>query len=153
MAKKKQSKKIIDDLSSENNIKSFFQNETVHFIIGLILVIFAAYLVLSFVSFFFTGGTDQSLLESGNPRDLTAVTNKVQNYGGPLGAQLANYLINECFGLASIFIIIFLFVVGINMMRIKKSNLWRWFINCSLLLVWFSVFLGCNSDENADSLM
>lgn len=142
MAKKKQSKKIIDDLSSENNIKSFFQNETVHFIIGLILVIFAAYLVLSFVSFFFTGGTDQSLLESGNPRDLTAVTNKVQNYGGPLGAQLANYLINECFGLASIFIIIFLFVVGINMMRIKKSNLWRWFINCSLLLVWFSVFLG-----------
>ena len=39
--------------------------------------------------------------------------NHVKNYAGARGAQLAEFLINECFGLAAYFIILFLAVVWV----------------------------------------
>lgn len=121
---------------------AFFRNETIHFVIGLVLVIFSVYLLLAFTSFFFTGAADQSIIDSGNAQDLAAVNNHVKNYAGSRGAQLASYLINDCFGISSFFILIYLAVAGLKLMRVRVVRLWKWFIGCSLLLIWFSVFLG-----------
>jgi len=66
----------------------------------------------------------------------------VKNYAGSRGAQLASYLINDCFGISSFFILVFLAVAGLKLMRVRVVRLWKWFIGCSLLLVWFSVFFG-----------
>lgn len=118
------------------------KNETLHFIIGLVLVIFSVYLLLAFTSFFFTGAADQSIIDSGNPHDLSVVDNHVKNYAGSRGAQLASYLINDCFGISSFFILVFLAVAGLKLMRVRVVRLWKWFIGCTLLLVWFSVFFG-----------
>ena len=128
--------------SSPGKVAAFFKNETMRFVIGLMLVIFSVYLLLAFSSFFFTGAADQSIIDSGNPADLSAVDNGVKNYAGSRGAQLASYLINDCFGIASFFILIFLAVAGLKLMKVRKVRLWKWFIGCTLLLVWFSVFLG-----------
>ncbi len=144
MAKKK-SEKEKDTESKElstNKFTAFLKNETIHFVIGLVLVIFSVYLLLAFSSFFFTGAADQSIIDSGNPHDLSAVNNQVKNYAGSRGAQLASYLINDCFGISSFFILVFLAVAGLKLMRVRIVRLWKWFIGCSLLLVWFSVFLG-----------
>ena len=121
---------------------AIFRDETAHFVIGLILVIFAVYLLLAFMSFFFTGAADQSILDSGNAQDLASTANGVKNYAGSRGAQLASYLINDCFGISSFFILLFLAVAGLKLMKVRVVRLWRWFIGCSLLLVWFSVFFG-----------
>ncbi len=123
-------------------VKSALHNEAASFIIGLMLVLFSVYLLLAFVSFFFTGAADQSILDSGNSNDLVAVDNGVHNYAGSRGAQLANYLINNCFGLASFFILVFLTMTGLKLMKVRQVHLWRWFIGCSLLLIWFSIFFG-----------
>lgn len=144
MAKKK-SEKEKDTESKElsiNKFTAFLKNETIHFVIGLVLVIFSVYLLLAFSSFFFTGAADQSIIDSGNPHDLSAVNNHVKNYAGSRGAQLASYLINDCFGISSFFILVFLAMAGLKLMRVRIVRLWKWFIGCSLLLVWFSVFLG-----------
>lgn len=109
---------------------------------GLALVIFSVYLLLAFSSFFFTGANDQSILDNADPQELASINNGVRNYAGSRGAQLAIYLIDDCFGIASFFILIFLAVAGLKLMRTRKFRLWKWFIGCSLLLVWFSVFLG-----------
>lgn len=77
------------------------KNETVHFVAGLILVIFSVYLLLAFSSFFFTGAADQSIIDSGNAQELISTHNGVKNYAGSRGAQLASYLINDCFGISS----------------------------------------------------
>ena len=66
----------------------------------------------------------------------------MKNYAGSRGAQLASYLINDCFGISSFFILVFLAVAGLKLMRVRVVRLWKWFIGCSLLLVWFSVFFG-----------
>lgn len=142
MAKKKLDKEAEMSSASTNRLIAFFKNETIHFVIGLVLVIFSVYLLLALSSFFFTGAGDQSIIDSGNPNDLAAVNNQVKNYAGSRGAQLASYLINDCFGVSSFFILIFLAVSGLKLMRVRMFRLWKWFIGCSLLLVWFSVFFG-----------
>ena len=123
-------------------VAAVFKNETVHFVIGLILVIFSVYLLLAFSSFFFTGAADQSIIDGGNAHELASTNNGVKNYAGSRGAQLASYLINDCFGVSSFFILVFLAVAGLKLMRVRVVRLWKWFIGCSLLLVWFSVFFG-----------
>ncbi len=142
MAKKKSDKEAEQKPASTKKYVAFFRNETIHFVIGLVLVIFSVYLLLAFTSFFFTGAADQSIIDSGNAQDLAAVNNHVKNYAGSRGAQLASYLINDCFGISSFFILIYLAVAGLKLMRVRVVRLWKWFIGCSLLLIWFSVFLG-----------
>ena len=84
------------------------------FVAGLILVIFSVYLLLAFSSFFFTGAADQSIIDSGNAQELISTHNGVKNYAGSRGAQLASYLINDCFGISSFFILVFLAVSRIK---------------------------------------
>ncbi len=142
MAKKNSTKDTEQSLSLFGKIRAIFKNETIHFIVGLVLVIFSVYLLLAFSSFFFTGAADQSIIDSANSQELSSVNNGVKNYAGSRGAQLANYLINDCFGISSFFILVFLAVAGLKLMRVRVVRLWKWFIGCSLLLIWFSVFFG-----------
>ena len=88
MAKKKSDKEKDTEskVPSTNKFTAFFKNETIHFVIGLVLVIFSVYLLLAFSSFFFTGAADQSIIDSGNPHDLSTVNNHVKNYAGSRGA-------------------------------------------------------------------
>ena len=123
-------------------VTGIFRSETVRFIIGLLVVIFSVYLLLAFTSFFFTGAADQSIIDNATEAELASVDNGVENSAGARGAQLASYLINDCFGVASFFIIVFLAAAGFKLMKVGRVRLWRWFIICSVLMVWFSVFLG-----------
>lgn len=142
MAKKKSDKETEPKKVSAKRISAFFKNETTHFVIGLISVIFAVYLLLAFTSFFFTGAADQSILDNQQPGELLQTTNHVKNYAGARGAQLAEFLINECFGLAAYFIILFLAVMGMKLMKAYQFRMWKWFMSCSILLIWFSITLG-----------
>lgn len=142
MAKKKSDKETGPKRVSAKRISVFFKNETTHFVIGLISVIFAVYLLLAFTSFFFTGAADQSILDNQQPGELMQTTNHVKNYAGARGAQLAEFLINECFGLAAYFIILFLAVMGMKLMKAYQFRMWKWFMSCSILLIWFSITLG-----------
>ena len=142
MAKKKTDKETEPKKISKNRFTTFFKSETTHFVIGLISVIFSVYLLLAFISFFFTGAADQSILDNQQPGELMQTTNHVKNYAGARGAQLAEFLINGCFGIAACFIILFLAVAGMKMMKAYQFRIWKWFMSCSILLVWFSITLG-----------
>ena len=143
MAKKNSTAKDTElSLSFFGKVAALFRSETVRFVIGLVLVIFSVYLLLAFSSFFFTGAADQSIIDGGSAQELISTNNGVKNYAGSRGAQLASYLINDCFGVSSFLILVFLAVAGLKLMRVRVVRLWKWFIGCSLMLVWFSVFFG-----------
>ena len=143
MAKKNSTAKDTElSLSFFGKVAALFRSETVHFVIGLVLGIFSVYLLLAFSSFFFTGAADQSIIDGGSAQELISTNNGVKNYAGSRGAQLASYLINDCFGVSSFLILVFLAVAGLKLMRVRVVRLWKWFIGCSLMLVWFSVFFG-----------
>ena len=118
------------------------QSETFPFIVGLLCVIFAIYLLLAFSSFFITGGSDQSILAHPQEGELIQTGNGIQNYAGTRGAQIAQFLINDCFGIPAYFIIVFLTVAGLKLMHAYRFTLWKWFVGCAAVMVWLSVTLA-----------
>lgn len=142
MAKKKTEKAAEPKEIKRNRFTSFVKSETTHFVLGLISVIFAVYLLLAFTSFFFTGAADQSILDNQQPGELMQTANQVKNYAGARGAQLSEYLINECFGIAAYFIVLYLAVLGMRLMRAYQFRMWKWFLSCTVMMIWFSIALG-----------
>lgn len=142
MAKKKAEKAPEPKEIKTNRITHFIKSETTHFVIGLISVIFAVYLLLAFTSFFFTGAADQSILDNQQAGELMQTGNQIKNYAGARGAQVAECLINECFGVAAYFIVLFLAVLGMRLMRAYKFRIWKWFMSCAIMMIWFSILLG-----------
>ena len=142
MAKKKTEKAPEPKEKKTEKLLNFTKSETTHFVIGLVCVIFAVYLLLAFTSFFFTGAADQSILNHPEPGELMQTANNVKNYAGARGAQVSEYFINECFGIAAYFIILFLAVLGMRLMRAYQFRIWKWFMSCSVMMIWFSIALG-----------
>ena len=103
MAKKKAEKAPEPKEIKSSRIGTFLKSETTHFVIGLISIIFAVYLLLAFTSFFFTGAADQSILDNHTTGELLSTGNQIKNYAGARGAQVAEGLINGCFGVAAYF--------------------------------------------------
>jgi len=168
MAKKKTEKASEPKEIKTNRFSNFTKSETTQFVIGLFSVIFAGYLLLAFTSFFFTGAADQSSLDNLKPEELSAITeqikkyeglegikegidvvianikntNNIENYAGVRGAQLSEFLINDCFGIASYFIVLFLYAFGMKLMRTYQYRIWKWFLSCTIMMIWFSIGLG-----------
>ena len=143
MAKKKSDKREgTKSVSSAKKTMAFFKSETFHFCVGLTFVIFAIFLLLAFASFLFNNSADQSIIENSTAADLNEIAHQTKNNAGLRGAQISNYLINVCFGFGSLFILAFLIASGMKMMHVWKVRVWKWFISCSLLMIWFSLFLG-----------
>jgi len=154
MAKKKTEKAAEPKEIKTNRISNFTKSETMHFVVGLISVIFAVYLLLAFTSFFFTGAADQSILHHPQPGELMQTANQVKNYAGARGAQVSEYLINDCFGIAAYFIVLFLAVMGMKLMRAYQFRIWKWFMSCTIMMIWFSIGLGYVFDGTfADSFI
>ena len=142
MVKKHTEKGGGESVSLFAKVAGVFKNETLRFIVGLLCVIFAVYLLLAFTSFFFTGAADQSIIDGATSAELASTHNGVKNYAGSRGAQLSSYFINNCFGISSYFIPLFMAVLGLKLMKVAKIRLWKWFVGCALSLVWLSVFFG-----------
>ncbi len=106
--------------------------ETIRFFFGLVLLILALFTLLSFTSHLFTGAEDQCLREQGAKEGFL-------NYAGAGGAYWANFWINRCFGLSAFLIPVFLIIAAMKLTRAYKVRLWKWFLNCSILIIWLSV--------------
>ncbi|MGN0086271.1 MAG: DNA translocase FtsK 4TM domain-containing protein [Alloprevotella sp.] len=122
-------------------LKQILQGETIRFIIGFTIFIIAALVLLALVSNIFTGWQDQSKFDLGVAtygEDETPAA----NYGGTLGAVVAHYLMNDCFGLCAFFVPIFLIVLSMRLMSVSGVRLWKWFLNLSILTIWGSVSLS-----------
>ncbi len=132
------SDKLFSSIKTNEAVKS----ETIHFVIGLLLVMFGVYLLLAFLSFLITGGNDQSIVTHLTPGEMLKSDTQIQNYAGSQGARISEFFINGCFGLPSFFIILFLILAGMKLMRAYQFKLRRWFFGCFVLMIWCSVTCG-----------
>ena len=136
-SKKKTSKKATSDIAAKEAIregKELLSSENLRFVVGLVVLLFSLYTIISFVSFYFTGPMDQSLIES-----TSETARDARNWGGMFGATLSDCFINKCFGVSSILIPIFFLMVSLKLMKVGKVRLWKWFANFAFLMIWFSV--------------
>ena len=116
--------------------------EPIRYGLGAIIILFSFYLILSLVSFIFTGSADQSLLQGDYTDEYLA--ENIQNWTGLRGAILSDFLINRTFGIPILAYVFFLAVIGARLIGISvfKDKMAKLFINCSFILIWGSVFLG-----------
>ena len=77
-------------------VKAFFGNERTRLAMGVALMLFAAYLCLSFLSFFFTAGaSDQNRVVNYTVMENAHSPLSIKNAGKAVGASLANFFISD----------------------------------------------------------
>ncbi|UMB54761.1 DNA translocase FtsK [Lutibacter sp. A64] len=145
MAKKKETMSKTKRKPRFQKIKTFFGNRQTQTLIGAFIVLFAVFLIISFLSYLFNWQEDQSQLSSFTDKNIT-----VKNLLGKIGASISHFFIYDGFGIASLYIPFILYLTGIaiflkgSIKHVRKY--WGWGI---LGIIWFSVTTGFFSSKNA----
>ena len=143
MAKKTTAKQNTNNGESKfKGIRNFFTSERTRFITGLVISIVTIYVGLALISFFFTGGADQSKIENIPLSDLVINRGSVENWTGVRGAFLADLLMNRWFGISSFPILFFLGSVGAKLMNLSRVSLLKRFLFSAAMLIWGSLFFA-----------
>src|SRR5690606_3946881 len=105
--------------------KALARDERTWKIIGAFSLLVAIFLFIAFISYLFTWSQDQDLVLRGSGILLDESV-KVNNLLGKLGALVSHFFIYKAFGVASLLICTFFFVVGINLLVNRKVfSIWR----------------------------
>ncbi len=106
------------------NLKQLAKDERTWKIAGAASLFISLFLFISFVSYFFTWQNDQSEIKKG--LSLFGENLKVHNLLGVLGAFVSHFFIYKGFGIASLLIFTFFFVVGVNLLFSRRVwSVWR----------------------------
>ena len=146
MAKKsKASTKNKSKIKKPNPVVTFFKSRQTQTVIGSFLILFSLFLLVAFISFFFSWQGDQSVVTQFS--DKTVAT---ENLLGKVGASLSHFFIYEGFGLGAFIVPYLLFITGLFwLFRTKLSKVIISY-NWSLLgMLWISVSLGFLNTSNA----
>lgn len=122
-----------------STIIRFLKSERGHFLIGICILFIAAYMLLGMISFFFTGGLDQSRVINKTFGELVTHKMKINNWTGVGGAFIAEQLINRFMGVFSLVIPVFIALIGLRLMRVRVCSIIRSFLLCSIILIWGSI--------------
>ncbi len=138
MARKKKTE-TASSFKEALGIDKIFHNERLNFFLGFLLMFIAGYLIWSFISYFTTGATDQSMIEAPREGEIMNQNGEFQNACGSLGAYSAWFFIKRCFGFPAFLIPVFILLLSVNLMRAYKVNLIKWFMTLALVMIWASV--------------
>ena len=107
---------------------------------GIILSVITLMLVVAFISFFFTGGHDYSIVVQ--PEARQAMRNEIQNALGLPGAVIARWLVDGTFGIASLAALVALALYSIRLIMDFPLRRLRLLFIVLFILVWGSITLG-----------
>ncbi len=139
MAKKKTSAKTTNKKTTTKTKKTNFTlSNQQKLVFGSLLLIVGILLFIAFLSFFFTGKADQSIISEFSSRDIHA-----ENWLNKVGAWVSDLFIYKGFGIASFIFSSLIFVSGIYvLLNIKKTKLARHWFWGTIIVIWVSIFFG-----------
>jgi DNA segregation ATPase FtsK/SpoIIIE, S-DNA-T family len=129
MAKSKKTTEAAIEPEEINFFNRFAPNRKQSVTFGILLILLAVALTVSFVSYFVNGKFDQSELN-----DFADRNSEVQNWLGKFGAFLADFFIYKGFGVASFLFARLLFLTGaylvldMTVSKLKKTWFWDMFV-------------------------
>lgn len=113
--------------------------QSARMLFGIFISCVAVYMLVSFISYFSSCVKDQALINS----VPIGGSGPVSNAGGEGGARIAEFLINESFGLGSVVIVFWLFCVGIRFLIGKpRFRILDFTIKCLIVLITASLIIG-----------
>lgn len=126
-------------LNKIGSLINLAKKERPRFLSGVSLVVVGLYILLAQISFFFTGASDQSKIINKSFWELISEKQYITNWTGVAGAYFAERLINQWFGVFAIIIPIFLFFVGLKLMRLTNISALKYFFLSIFALIWGSI--------------
>lgn len=130
---------------------TFFKSRRIKSVIGIALILIAAYLTIAALSFLKNGGTDQSEIVAQSIEQLAQNSDSVENIAGPAGAKLSNHLFLEGLGIGSIVLIIYMVLLGLGLLGLKKVHFWTLTFKSLIFAITLSLVFGLltiNSNAN-----
>ncbi len=122
----------------------FFRDRRFHLACGFSLMGIAIFLLISFISYLFTGKADQSLIGSTQDWEgLKTIGLEVKNWLGILGARSGYIFIYRWFGITAFTIPLLVFLAGARIVFHKNLLPWWPTLRLSLFMVfWLGLLLG-----------
>ena len=119
--------------------KSFFTDERIKFVFGILITGFALYLLLACVAYLFWWKTDLSLPNS----DIVSGPDvEVKNWSGKSGHFLAKMIIGYGFGYGAFFIPLIFGTIGLYLLKFPKIRVWRLIAKFTFAAIILSLILG-----------
>ncbi|CAA0144850.1 DNA translocase FtsK [Tenacibaculum maritimum] len=139
MTKKKTSSKRTEGKKSIiKQVTAFLKDRQTQTILGAFLILFALFLCIAFISFFFSWQQDQSTLNQFGDKTILS-----KNLLGKIGAKLSHFFIYDGFGLGAFTLPFLFFLTGVYWLshtRVKNIiTSWNWGLSAML---WLSISLG-----------
>ncbi|MFL0061614.1 DNA translocase FtsK [Tenacibaculum maritimum] len=139
MTKKKTSSKRTEGKKSIiKQVTAFLKDRQTQTILGAFLILFALFLCIAFISFFFSWQQDQSTLNQFGDKTILS-----KNLLGKIGAKLSHFFIYDGFGLGAFTLPFLFFLTGVHWLshtRVKNIiTSWNWGLSAML---WLSISLG-----------
>jgi S-DNA-T family DNA segregation ATPase FtsK/SpoIIIE len=119
--------------------RSFFTDERIKFIFGILITGFAFYLLLACIAYLFWWRTDLSLSDS---QVISNADVTVKNWSGKSGHFLAKMIISYGFGFGAFFIPLIFGVIGLNLLSFPKLNVWKLATKFAFAAIILSLILG-----------
>lgn len=121
---------------------AFFTSRKMKSVIGIALILIAAYLSVAALSFLKHSGTDQSEVVSQTIGQMAQTPGAVDNIAGPAGAKVSHHLFVEGLGLGSIVLIVYMVLIGIGLLGLKRINFWSLTFKSLIFAITISFVLG-----------
>ena len=119
--------------------KSFFTDERIKFIAGILITGFAFYLLLACISYIIWWQTDQSLPAS---KIMSGPDIEVKNWSGKSGYYLADMIIRNGFGFGAFFIPLIFGTVGLYLLRFPRIKPLALILKFTFATIILSLMLG-----------
>ncbi len=119
--------------------KSFFSDERIRFIFGVLITGFALYLLIACISYLFWWKTDLSLPDSAI---VSGPDVEVKNWSGKSGHFLAKMMIGYGFGYGAFFIPLIFGTIGLYLLNFPKLKPWGLVNRFTFAVIILSLILG-----------
>ena len=123
-------------------IPDFLKEQRTRIILGVALALVSFFILFSMVGFFFSGGIDQSLVDSNTRTIISNPQITAANPAGKIGALISNQLINHWFGLPSFIFCYLLLVCSLRLAGARIRHFGRKMFIGILIVLWLSLLLG-----------
>ncbi len=122
------------------SLRMFFQSQQFQLIAGILLIVFALMLLIAYVSFFFTGANDMSIIQENATR--STLREGITNALGLPGAIVASWMIDSLFGVVIVLPIVLIGVYACRIIFPFAIKAWKLFFCMLFGVVWGSIALG-----------
>lgn len=117
-------------------IVQFIDLEKIRFTVGLLLIVFVIYALLSMISYLFTGAADKSIFDNISFVESLKHRAETRNWTSVMGAYLSEKMIADGFGLGAFLILFLTLEIALRLLGKKRMPLWRLFFFSFFWIFW-----------------